>query len=105
MRYTEIMNINRQPTREEVSVARRNAKHTQAEAADTVHLATGQRWYEYECGRRKMDVARWELYLLLTGQHPNLMTKPRKVVKPLRARDPDELARERVAEEREAALQ
>lgn len=73
----------RQPTKEEVLAARRAAGHTQAQAADTVHLGTSHRWYEYEAGSRNMDVSRWELYLLKTGLHPRLKVNERKVTKPL----------------------
>lgn len=71
----------RQPTKEEVRAARRAAGHTQAQAAETVHLGTSQRWHEYEAGERNIDVSRWELYLLLTGQHPSLKVNIRKVPK------------------------
>lgn len=57
------------PTAEQVSAARRAAGKTQAEAAEMVHLGHGSRWWEYEQGRRAIDLARWELFLIKTGQH------------------------------------
>jgi DNA-binding transcriptional regulator YiaG len=50
--------------------ARERAKMTQAEAAATVHLGAVSRWGEYEAGMRSPDPARFELFLLMTDQHP-----------------------------------
>jgi hypothetical protein len=43
---------------------------TQAQAAELVHLGDVMRWSEYERGVRAPDWARWQLFLLLTNQHP-----------------------------------
>lgn len=56
----------------EVLDARKSAGLTQAQAARLVHLSSGLRWSEYERGERSPDPARWELFLLLTNQHPRL---------------------------------
>jgi transcriptional regulator with XRE-family HTH domain len=50
--------------------ARESAGLTQAQAAATVYLSGQTRWAEYESGARNIDPARYELFLLLTGQHP-----------------------------------
>lgn len=65
------------PTPEIVRSARAASGHSQAQAASTVHLGNVARWSEYERGVRTIDAARWELYLLLTGQHPTLRAVPR----------------------------
>lgn len=68
-----------QPTPEQVLKARRAAKLTQAEAALLVTPAAGDRpertWQNYEAAEgtkahRAIPLATWELFLLLTGQHP-----------------------------------
>ena len=53
-----------------VRSAREIAGQTQAQAAALVRLRGQAAWSEYERGIRRIDEARWELYLLLTGQHP-----------------------------------
>ncbi len=58
------------PPPEMIAKARQTAGMTQAEAAATVHLSAYQRWAEYERGTSAIDPARWELFLLITGQHP-----------------------------------
>lgn len=65
------------PSKEAVRTAREAAGQSQAEAAALVHLGHVSRWSEYERGIRDMDVARWQLYLLLTGQHPTLRAVPK----------------------------
>jgi DNA-binding transcriptional regulator YiaG len=59
------------PTPENVVAIRRGAGLTQAQAAALVNLATFQRWSEYERGVVPVDPARWELFLIKTGQHPH----------------------------------
>lgn len=61
-----------------IRIARAAAGLTQAAAAQLVHLSAQSRWAEYERGSRKPDAARWELFLLLTNQHPEftLRKKP-----------------------------
>ena len=63
------MNFDHIPTPEQVLAARQAAEQTQEEAAATVGLGGGIRWSEYERGTRQIDPTRWNLYLLLTGQH------------------------------------
>lgn len=58
------------PTPTDVSAAREAAGLSQAAAAELVHLGSAMRWSEYERGVRTIDTARWELFLLKTGQHP-----------------------------------
>lgn len=57
---------------DQVLSARLRAGLTQAQAAYLVHLSSAVRWSEYERGVRQIDPARWELFLLLTNQHPRL---------------------------------
>lgn len=67
-----------QPTPDEVRQARKRAKLKQAEAAQLVSSAQGQpyrTWQSYEVaigqkGHRAIPLATWELFLLLTDQHP-----------------------------------
>lgn len=51
--------------------ARKRAKLTHAAAASLVHLQARERWAEYENGTRTIDRARWDLFLILTGQYPH----------------------------------
>lgn len=66
-----------EPTPEAVGQARRAAGHNQAQAAALTRLRHLSIWSGYESGRTHIDPARWELYLLLTGQHPTLRAVPR----------------------------
>ena len=71
-----MLNYADQPTPEEVRAARESAGHTQVQAAAMVGLSGGIRWSEYErtssgTSSRRIDPARWQLYLLLTDQHPD----------------------------------
>lgn len=52
-----------------VRSAREAAGLTLAKAAALVYLSCPQRWAEYERGERPIDAARWELFLVKTGQH------------------------------------
>lgn len=70
--------ISRTPSPQEIAEARARAGHTQEQAAALVGLSRRDRWSEYERGIRPMDPARWELYLLLTDQHPELKTTRRR---------------------------
>lgn len=65
------------PTPDEIRAARAAVGMTQQQAAGLVHLAARQRWNEFESGTNGMDAARWELFLLLTDQHPALRVVPR----------------------------
>jgi DNA-binding transcriptional regulator YiaG len=58
-------------TPEMIRQARDTSGLTQPEAAELVKLSAFQRWSEHERGVTPIDPARWELFLLLTGQHPN----------------------------------
>ena len=69
-----------QPTPGQVVGARRAAKLTQAEAALLVTPAAGERpertWQNYEAAEgtkahRAIPLPTWELFLLMTGQHPS----------------------------------
>jgi hypothetical protein len=74
-----------QPTPDEVRQARLAAKLTQAEAALLVSPAQGRperTWQGYEAavgtrGHRAIPLAAWELFLLLTAQHPTLQLADR----------------------------
>lgn len=54
------------PTPTEIRSARETVGLTQDQAAQLVLLGSGARWYEYESGRRPIDPARWELFLVIT---------------------------------------
>ena len=43
-----------------------------AQMADLARLSSRQAWAAYEAGTRDIDLARWELCLLLLGEHPTL---------------------------------
>lgn len=58
------------PTPDQIKAAREHAGLTQEQAATLVHLSSRFRWSEYERGSAKIDAARWELFLIKTGQHP-----------------------------------
>jgi DNA-binding XRE family transcriptional regulator len=58
-------------TRATVREYRLRAGLSQAAAAQLVQLRDKSRWSEYERGVETIDAARWELFLLLTGQHPH----------------------------------
>lgn len=64
------------PTPADIIQARQRAGHTAAQAAALVHSQRGQTWLDWEAGRRTMPGSAWELYLLLTGQHPTLQLMP-----------------------------
>lgn len=70
-----------QPTPAEVKAARKAAKLTQADAAllvaDVSETRAERTWQNYEAtlgtkGHRAIPLATWELFLLLTAQHPRL---------------------------------
>lgn len=63
------------PTSEELRALRRAANISQSKAAALVHLSNGTRWYEYESGKRNIDPARFELFLIKTSQHPTIKVK------------------------------
>lgn len=58
------------PTPEDIRAHREQAGLSQAAAARLALLGDKARWSEYERGIGRIDAARWELFLLLTGQHP-----------------------------------
>jgi len=62
-----------------VLAARERAGISQAQAAHAVHLGSRPRWAEYELGKHSIDPARFELFLLITGQHPEYELKRRAV--------------------------
>lgn len=57
------------PSAAQIRSARHTSGLTQRGAAALVHLRAPQRWAEYENGARRIDLARWELFLLKTGLH------------------------------------
>ena len=76
-----------QPTPTEVRVARENAGLTQAQAAELVSTAKTKpyrTWSGYETtdtehiNARAIPLATWELFLLLTNQHPTMKLSFRK---------------------------
>lgn len=76
-----------QPSPAEVLAARLAAGLTQGQAARLVSAAKGQpyrTWQGYETdesksGYRAIPPAAWALFLLVTGQHPNLSLQPKGV--------------------------
>jgi transcriptional regulator with XRE-family HTH domain len=58
------------PTADVLRALRRAACISQSKAAAMVHLSSGTRWSEYERGTKKIDAARFELFLFKTGLHP-----------------------------------
>jgi hypothetical protein len=71
------------PKPREIQFARSNAGLSQEQAALLVHLAAPIRWSEYERGVRNIDLARWELFLIKTGQHPTSSTINGMLVMPV----------------------
>lgn len=78
-----------QPTPQEVISARKAAGLTQTQAAALVSPAQGRgvyrAWQGYEADVGKPDhraipLATWELFLLLTGQHPTLKVVAKRTV-------------------------
>ncbi|KDB50536.1 hypothetical protein X805_38700 [Sphaerotilus natans subsp. natans DSM 6575] len=53
-----------------IRAARAAAGDTQAQAIQRLHRDRRMTWDDWESGRRVMEPALWELYLLKTGQHP-----------------------------------
>lgn len=62
------------PEPSQVREARRVRQLSQEDAAMLVGLSHGARWGEHESEKRHrpINAARWELFLLKTGQHPTL---------------------------------
>jgi len=67
------------PTTDEIRAARAESKLDRASAAALVHLGHAVRWAEYETGARAIDLAKWELFLLKTGQHPDMKVMRRRL--------------------------
>jgi hypothetical protein len=65
------------PTPEQVREARMRAGLTQSQAATLVHRKELKRWSEWELGVRRMQPDTWELFLLLTNQHPTKTVVPK----------------------------
>lgn len=69
-----------QPSASEVRIARKKVKLTQAGAAQLISPAQSspyRSWQSYEvpegqAGARAIPLATWELFLLLTDQHPTM---------------------------------
>jgi putative transcriptional regulator len=59
------------PDPADIRAAREAAGLSQEQAAAVVHLGNRMRWSEYERGARGMDPARWELFLIKVGRHPD----------------------------------
>lgn len=56
------------PTPEALRAARGDL--TQVAAAAACGLSSALRWSEYERGVRTIELSRWAVFLLATGQHP-----------------------------------
>lgn len=63
------------PTTDQIKAARHAAQLSQSEAAALVHLGSSQRWAEYEQGKRNIDTARFELFLIKTDQSRDYIKK------------------------------
>jgi DNA-binding transcriptional regulator YiaG len=68
-----------EPAPDAIQSARAQAGHTQTEAGRLVG-GTLRTWQDWEHGKRPMPHAAWELYRLLTGQHPEWVLQPRNSV-------------------------
>jgi hypothetical protein len=77
--------MNLSPSPKQIIAAREASGLTLAAAAELVYLGAAPRWSEYENGKRSPDPARWELFLLKTGQHPTHKTIARGGPKTKRA--------------------
>lgn len=62
----------------QIKAAREAAGDTQAQAVARLYRGRRMTWDDWESGRRTMDPALLELYLLKTGQHPELVLTPRR---------------------------
>jgi hypothetical protein len=58
------------PGKDHIRLLRVSNGLTQKESASMVGLSHGSRWAEFESGARKIDAARWELFLVKIGLHP-----------------------------------
>lgn len=56
------------PLPNEIIAARKAAGLTQAQAAELVHLGANTRWAEYENGTQRIDLARWELFIIKSAK-------------------------------------
>lgn len=65
------------PSPEDIAAVRQAAGLSQAQAAELVGLGDKSRWSEYERGSRVPDAARWAIFLLATGQHPQFQLSAR----------------------------
>lgn len=66
------------PGPQEIRQLRANAGLTQLEAAKLCNLGAQSRWAEYENGTRKPSWATWQMFMLLTNQHPSLQVTWRR---------------------------
>lgn len=73
------------PTAEQVRAARKAAGLTQAAAADLC-CRTERSWQDAELGKRQLDGAAWEMFLLMTDQHPHYRLVKRRL-KPAPVKD------------------
>ncbi len=67
-----------QPTPEQVRAARQAAGLTPQQCSELLGLRRVA-WAEYERGERRPSGPQWEMFLLLTGQHPHWLLVPRKI--------------------------
>lgn len=65
------------PEPAEIRAAREAAGHTQTAAAGVIH-GTLRAWQDWEAGARRMPASAWELYRLMTGQHPEFVVTARE---------------------------
>lgn len=61
------------PDGQQLYAARMHAGHTHFQVAEFLGLSDPARISEYENNRRRMPGWRFTLYMLFTGQHPDLM--------------------------------
>lgn len=82
--YQPIAQRIEQPSPTEIRVKRKTVGLTQAQATALVSAAQGKSsyrtWQGYEAGvdqhnHRAIPLASWELFLLLTNQHPSMVIK------------------------------
>jgi transcriptional regulator with XRE-family HTH domain len=74
------------PTKEQIKEARQEAGLTQIQAAEIALLGNSVRRSEYENGKENMDPARFELFMIKTGQHPEFIRRKTPGRKPADAK-------------------
>lgn len=59
------------PSPENLRTLRAESGMSQTEMAKRLHLSGPSRISDWECGKYPIDPARWELLLIVLGEHPD----------------------------------